>query len=209
MIIERHHLRQSRQQIEDAYRRNCDCRCRRTCNGEPEPEYWRLNGFISHHHRTVIAAGDTRRGCCSHARLAKRRLAGRIHTLRDEMVDVSADASVGRRLNVGDYPDTADLARTINQLFDALGERDQKIQGRDRLFRDFARTLPEIVLIHDDKILLANESAAALIGLEACATDRARRCRSGEARLPGVVPQVRSRGGWLAKRFRGASKSSS
>ena len=99
--------------------------------------------------------------------LAKRRLAGRIHTLRDEMVDVSADASVGRRLNVGDYPDTADLARTINQLFDALGERDQKIQGRDRLFRDFARTLPEIVLIHDDKILLANESAAALIGLKA------------------------------------------
>jgi diguanylate cyclase (GGDEF)-like protein/PAS domain S-box-containing protein len=98
--------------------------------------------------------------------LGKRRLAGRIRTLRDEMVDVSADASVGRRLNVGDYPDTADLARTINQLFDALGERDQKIQGRDRLFRDFARTLPEIVLIHDDKIMLANESAAALIGLE-------------------------------------------
>jgi len=98
--------------------------------------------------------------------LAKRRLAGLIHTLRDEMVDVSADASVGRRLNVGDYPDTADLARTINQLFDALGERDQKILGRDRLFRDFARTLPEIVLIHDDKILLANESAAALIGVE-------------------------------------------
>ena len=96
----------------------------------------------------------------------KKRLASRIKTLRDEMVEVSGDASVGRRLNVGDYPDTADLARTINHLFDALGERDQKIQGRDRLFRDFARTLPEIVLIHDDKILLANESAAALIGVE-------------------------------------------
>jgi len=96
----------------------------------------------------------------------KRRLASGIRMLRDEMVAVSADASVGRRLSVGDYPDTADLARTVNKLFDALGERDQKIQGRDRLFRDFARTLPEIVLIHDDKILLANESAAALIGVE-------------------------------------------
>jgi PAS domain S-box-containing protein len=53
------------------------------------------------------------------------------------------------------------------RLFDALSERDQKIQGRDRLFRDFARTLPEIVLIHDEKVLLANDSAAALIGLEA------------------------------------------
>jgi diguanylate cyclase (GGDEF)-like protein/PAS domain S-box-containing protein len=98
--------------------------------------------------------------------LGKLRLRKRMKTLRDEMVEVSRDASVGRRLNVGEYPDTADLARTINQLFDALGERDQKIQGRDRLFRDFARTLPEIVLIHDDKILLANESAAALIGVE-------------------------------------------
>ena len=59
-----------------------------------------------------------------------------------------------------------DLALTINRLFDALSERDQMIQGRDRLFRDFARTLPEIVLIHDEKILLANDSAASLIGLE-------------------------------------------
>jgi diguanylate cyclase (GGDEF)-like protein/PAS domain S-box-containing protein len=54
----------------------------------------------------------------------------------------------------------------VNRLFDALGERDEKIQGRDRLFRDFARTLPEIVIVHTDKILLANESAASLVGLE-------------------------------------------
>jgi diguanylate cyclase (GGDEF)-like protein/PAS domain S-box-containing protein len=40
------------------------------------------------------------------------------------------------------------------------------IQGRDRLFMDFARTLPEIVIIHDERILLANESAASLVGLE-------------------------------------------
>ena len=97
---------------------------------------------------------------------ARRRLAHRVRTLRDEMVAVSGDASVGRRLNVGEHSDLADLAITINRLFDALGERDKKIQGRDRLFRDFARTLPEIVLIHDDKIMLANESAASLIGLE-------------------------------------------
>jgi len=97
---------------------------------------------------------------------ARRRLVYRVRTLRDEMVAVSGDASVGRRLNVGEHPDLADLAITINRLFDALGERDQKIQGRDRLFRDFARTLPEIVLIHDNKIMLANESAASLIGLE-------------------------------------------
>ena len=99
--------------------------------------------------------------------LSGRRLAGRIKRLNDEMLEASRDASVGRRLTVPDDPDTGQLAHTVNRLFDALGERDEKIQGRDRLFKDFARTLPEIVIIHDDKILLANESAASLVGLEA------------------------------------------
>jgi len=101
--------------------------------------------------------------------IGRRRLQARVRRLREELVEVSADASVGHRLSIGEHRDVADLAElaaTINRLFDALGERDQKIQGRDRLFRDFARTLPEIVLIHDEKILLANDSAAALIGLE-------------------------------------------
>ncbi len=84
----------------------------------------------------------------------------------EHLHDVSADASIGRRLTAPDDPEAAELAQTINRLFDALGERDQKIQGRDRLFRDFSRTLPEIVIIHDEKILLANASAAGLIGLE-------------------------------------------
>ncbi len=95
-----------------------------------------------------------------------RRHRSRIRLFNNELVDVSRDASVGRRLSVPEDPETAQLALTINRLFDALGERDQKIHGRDRLFRDFARTLPEIVIVHDDKILLANESAASLVGLE-------------------------------------------
>jgi diguanylate cyclase (GGDEF)-like protein/PAS domain S-box-containing protein len=96
-----------------------------------------------------------------------RRLARRIKRLNEEMLEASRDASVGRRMTIPDDPDTGQLAHTVNRLFDALGERDEKIQGRDRLFRDFARTLPEIVVIHDEKILLANESAASLVGLEA------------------------------------------
>jgi diguanylate cyclase (GGDEF)-like protein/PAS domain S-box-containing protein len=97
---------------------------------------------------------------------AKQRSAQRIATLNQEMLEASRDASVGRRLSIPGDPDAAQLANTINRLFDAVGERDEKIQGRDRLFTDFARTLPEIVIVHDEKILLANESAASLIGLE-------------------------------------------
>jgi diguanylate cyclase (GGDEF)-like protein/PAS domain S-box-containing protein len=96
----------------------------------------------------------------------KRRLQRRFKLLNEELHEVSRDASLGRRLTVPDEPEAAHLAQSVNRLFDALGDRDKKIQGRDRLFRDFSRTLPEVVLIHDDKILLANESAAGLVGLE-------------------------------------------
>ena len=97
--------------------------------------------------------------------LNNRRFARRLTTLSDDLVAVSGDASVGRRLSVPANGEIAELANTINRLFDALGERDEIIQDKDRLFTDFARTLPEIVLVHDDRILLANESAAGLIGL--------------------------------------------
>ena len=107
---------------------------------------------------TLVGAGILWRG--------RARMVERIRRLNDELLAASRDASVGRRLTVPKDPATARLAETINRLFDALGERDQKIQGRDRLFRDFARTLPEIVLIHDEKIMLANLPAAGLVGLE-------------------------------------------
>ena len=97
--------------------------------------------------------------------LQQRRNNERLGSLNDELVAVSGDASVGRRLAAGGSGDVGELTRTINRLFDAIGERDEKIQGRDRLFSDFARTLPEIVLVHDDRIQLANESAASLIGI--------------------------------------------
>ncbi len=93
-------------------------------------------------------------------------LSRRVLRLNDEMLEASKDASVGHRLTVPNDQVTAQIAQNVNRLFDAVGERDEKIQGRDRLFKDFARTLPEIVIIHDEKILLPNESAAALVGLE-------------------------------------------
>ena len=98
--------------------------------------------------------------------VSRRKIRTRVSRLNEETLEASRDASVGHRLTVPNDPETAQLAHTVNRLFDALGERDEKIQGRDRLFQDFARTLPEIVIIHDEKILLANEPAASLVGLE-------------------------------------------
>ncbi len=98
----------------------------------------------------------------------RRRLMRRLADLNLELVAVAGDASVGRRLALAHYGDNHEigaLAKTINRLFDALGERDAELADRDRLLGDFARTLPEIVLLHDERILLANDSAAALVGL--------------------------------------------
>jgi len=97
--------------------------------------------------------------------LQRRRYLQRLARLNLELVAAAGDASVGRRLSVGENGEIGALAKTINRLFDALGERDEEIHDRDRLFADFARTLPEIVLLHDERILLANDSAAALLGL--------------------------------------------
>ncbi len=99
--------------------------------------------------------------------LRRRRLIKRLDSLNDELVAVSGDASVGRRLQTADRGDIGELTRTINRLFDAIGERDEEIQDKDKLFTEFAKTLPEIVLVHDERILLANDSAANLVGLEA------------------------------------------
>ena len=98
--------------------------------------------------------------------MEKEHAARRLSTINQELLEASRDASVGRRVSIPRDSEAAQLANTVNRLFDALGERDEKIQGRDRLFTDFAKTLPEIVIVHDEKILLANESAASLVGLE-------------------------------------------
>jgi len=109
----------------------------------------------------VLAAGAS-----TYLWQSRRRIAARITRLNEETLEASRDASVGRRLTVPNDPESAQLAHTVNRLFDALAEREEKLHGRDRLFQDFTRTLPEIVIIHDERILLANESAASLVGLE-------------------------------------------
>ena len=98
--------------------------------------------------------------------VSRSKLARRVHRLNDEMLEASKDALVGHRLTVPNDLATGQIATNVNKLFDALAERDERIQGGDRLFKDFARTLPEIVIIHDERILLPNESAASLVGLE-------------------------------------------
>ena len=54
---------------------------------------------------------------------ARRKISARIARLNHETLEASRDASVGHRLTIPNDPETAQLAHTVNRLFDALGER--------------------------------------------------------------------------------------
>ncbi len=96
----------------------------------------------------------------------RRRFHERLRRLDQEIVEVSADAAVGRRLRPADDPLLGPLGRSLNRLFDALAEKDEALFERDRALRRLVRTIPEVVLLHDDRVQLANEAAARLVGLE-------------------------------------------
>lgn len=98
---------------------------------------------------------------------ARRRYRADLSVLNEKIQAVAAESSVGHRLAEDDIPQAPELTVTLNQLFDALAERDSRIGERERLFRDFATTLPEVVLVHDQRIYFANDAAAALMGLSA------------------------------------------
>ncbi len=89
----------------------------------------------------------------------------RLKALNNQLLAVAEEASVGHRLAEDATPEAPELTVTLNRLFDALQERDQKIGDRESLFRDFAATIPEVVLVHDQRIYLANDAAANLVGL--------------------------------------------
>jgi len=111
----------------------------------------------------------------------------KIAAFHEEVVDVATNVNFGKRIPVersGD--DLAGLGKTINRLFDALGEREQDAQARETLFRDLADTMPDVVLVHTDKILYANKAAAELLGIDA-------RSLKGQPMIDLVRPAYRTR----------------
>ena len=95
----------------------------------------------------------------------RHRLAEQLRQFESTVVETSADALVGRRLDASGDDEFASLAGTLNRLLDALSEREEALRERDHLFTEFARTLPEVVVVHDERILFANQNAAGLVGL--------------------------------------------
>lgn len=104
---------------------------------------------------------------CSFLWARQRRMRGQLQALHDEVQDVASDASVGRRLQAQPEQELAPINDTINKLFDALNEKEVELAERDVWFQRFTDALPEVAIIHNERILFANDSAAALLGVEA------------------------------------------
>jgi diguanylate cyclase (GGDEF)-like protein/PAS domain S-box-containing protein len=107
-------------------------------------------------------------GMCALLWRSSRNYARQIAALNREIVDVAEGAAFGKRIaRVDTTPELNQLSATINQLFDALSGKDAEMRQREALFRDLANTLPEVVLVHRDRIIFANRVAADLLGLTA------------------------------------------
>ncbi len=107
-------------------------------------------------------------GACLWLWQSAQRSRTRLNAFYDEVVEVANNSGFGKRVPVeraGD--DLAGLGKVINKLFDAINDRESDALARETLFKDLANGLGDVVLVHRDKILFANDAAAELLGIDA------------------------------------------
>ena len=97
-----------------------------------------------------------------------RRYAGQVSAMHQDVVESAEAAAFGKRISRRDLPpELHDLGDVINKLFDALAAKDAQMRQRESLFQGLANTLPDVVLVHRERIIFANRRAADPLGLEA------------------------------------------
>ncbi len=90
-----------------------------------------------------------------------------VAALNREILDAAETAAFGKRvaLPASNVPEIGQLGDNVNRLFDALSTKDRQMRQREALFQDLANTMPEVVLVHRDRVIFANSAASALMGL--------------------------------------------
>jgi len=97
----------------------------------------------------------------------RRRYAGQVAAVHRDVVESAEAAAFGKRVSRRDLPaELDDLGGTINQLFDALAAKDAQMRQREYLFQNLANALPDIVLVHRERIIFSNNKGAEPIGVE-------------------------------------------
>ncbi len=89
-----------------------------------------------------------------------------LNSLGDEVDDVAAHSSFGKRIQErSGQAEFNRLGELINTLFDTLHAKDEQSRQREQLFKDLSDTMPEVILVHNEKILFANREAGELLGI--------------------------------------------
>ena len=92
-----------------------------------------------------------------------------VASLNREIIEAAEAAIFGKRVTLPatSVPEIGQLGDNVNRLFDALNTKDRQMRQREALFQDLANTMPEVVLVHRDRVIFANSAAGALMGLTA------------------------------------------
>lgn len=106
-------------------------------------------------------------GTCLHLWRSRSAYTRSVEALNQEILDAAEASAFGKRVT---QPASAPagfsaLGDNINRLFDTLNAKDRQMRQREALFQDLANTMPEVVLVHRDRVIFANNVAAGLIGL--------------------------------------------
>lgn len=91
-----------------------------------------------------------------------------VAALNREILEAAEAAAFGKRVALpasNSAPGIGQLGDNVNRLFDALSTKDRQMRQREALFQDLANTMPEVVLVHRDRVIFANHAASSLMGL--------------------------------------------
>ena len=96
----------------------------------------------------------------------RRHYVRQVAVMHSDVVESAEAAAFGKRVSWKNAPpELGELGRTINLLFDALESKDAQIRQRESLFQQLANTVPDLVLVHRERIIFANRVASEPLGL--------------------------------------------
>ncbi len=96
----------------------------------------------------------------------RRHYVRQVAVMHRDVVDSAEAAAFGKRVSWKNAPpELGELGRTINLLFDALESKDAQIRQRESLFQQLANTVPDLVLVHRERIIFANRVASEPLGV--------------------------------------------
>jgi diguanylate cyclase (GGDEF)-like protein/PAS domain S-box-containing protein len=99
---------------------------------------------------------------------ARRRQAAELSALQEYVVDAAAaDGSARTAPFDATTAEAAGISHAVNRLREELDTRDRQLAEREHLFTDLANTMPEVVIVHRDRVIFANRAAASAFGTPA------------------------------------------